>query len=228
MSSTIMITDDNNYTNDNIDSLMTSSTNTTTTNNNIINNQNYINIHYNKGDTIPNEFICPITNNVMFDPLLTIYGHTYEKSALILYLYNYNNTCPLTRKELNISNCIHNRILKNKIYLWYKIRGIDYNTIINNNDNDKYHSISKKDSDSMTLSSSSTSLSSLASTDTTSSAVPDILLTCTKIDLIRHKNNKSNTQNEKDEEAAQQGTQEQPQQQIKKKRNIFRFIMKRS
>lgn len=42
---------------------------------------------------------CPITQELFIEPVVTPYGHTFEKNAIILWL-NSNNTCPLTKKSL--------------------------------------------------------------------------------------------------------------------------------
>ena len=34
------------------------------------------------GDGIPNELLCPITHEVMVDPVMTADGHTYERAAI--------------------------------------------------------------------------------------------------------------------------------------------------
>jgi len=68
---------------------------------------------------------CPITQEIMFDPVSTPDGNTYERTAIIEWL-NKHNTEPLTRKPLNISQLIPNRALKE---LYNQIN----NTIIINN-----------------------------------------------------------------------------------------------
>jgi hypothetical protein len=51
--------------------------------------------------TIPEEFICPLTKNIMEEPCITGDGFTYEKQALIKHNYN--------------GNMIKNRAIKNLI-----------------------------------------------------------------------------------------------------------------
>jgi hypothetical protein len=48
------------------------------------------------------ELLCCITNETMKDPVITPYGHCFEKSAIEEWLGK-NNTCPITSKPLEIS-----------------------------------------------------------------------------------------------------------------------------
>jgi hypothetical protein len=57
------------------------------------------------------EFYCPITNNLMEDPVMTKYGHTFEKSAIMEWLQN-TPRCPLTNQALTPADIFPNRSLK--------------------------------------------------------------------------------------------------------------------
>lgn len=46
---------------------------------------------------------CPITLEIMKDPVKTIYGHRYERKNIINWI-KANGTCPLTRKPLRESD----------------------------------------------------------------------------------------------------------------------------
>ena len=35
---------------------------------------------------VPDGFKCPITQDLMFDPVSTVDGHTYEKDAIVRWL----------------------------------------------------------------------------------------------------------------------------------------------
>ncbi len=48
---------------------------------------------------VPNDFYCPITGELMKDPVTDQEGHTYERSAIMKWLSK-SNTSPLTRKPL--------------------------------------------------------------------------------------------------------------------------------
>jgi U-box domain len=62
----------------------------------------------NAGETIavPNEFICPITFDVIRYPLVSRYGHVFERRAIVQWLEqdanaNGKSHCPLTRQPLS-------------------------------------------------------------------------------------------------------------------------------
>ena len=63
-------------------------------------------------DNIPDEFICPITLEVMEDPVICNDGYTYERSAIESIT---GNISPMTRQEIDKTNLIPNRALKNCI-----------------------------------------------------------------------------------------------------------------
>lgn len=71
---------------------------------------------------IPAAFICPLTLNVMEDPLMTKEGHSYERSAILKWVSE-NNTSPLTREPLTMSQLIRNHALKSEIESWRKFHG---------------------------------------------------------------------------------------------------------
>ena len=66
-------------------------------------------------------FVCPITNTIMEDPVITPHGISYEKSAIEAWL-NKHNTCPLTNKPLNKKDLIRNIALKNSITEYIKTK----------------------------------------------------------------------------------------------------------
>ena len=64
----------------------------------------------------PDEFVCPITFEVMQDPVVASDGHTYERSAIeeVLALPEERRKSPLTREPLQ-ATLFPNRALKNRI-----------------------------------------------------------------------------------------------------------------
>jgi len=64
----------------------------------------------------PDEFVCPITYEVMQDPVCASDGHTYERSAIeeVLALPEERRRSPLTREPLQES-LFPNRALKNRM-----------------------------------------------------------------------------------------------------------------
>ena len=48
---------------------------------------------------VPHEFLCPITLDIMTDPVVTADGHTYERSVIEEHLRK-SNISPKTNKPL--------------------------------------------------------------------------------------------------------------------------------
>ena len=64
------------------------------------------------------DFICPLTLEIMVVPVLTMWGHAFEQSALMRWIENKSETCPLTRKPLTKQDLVVNRPLQAKIEYW--------------------------------------------------------------------------------------------------------------
>jgi hypothetical protein len=74
-------------------------------------------------EEIPEEFLCPITLQVMNHPLMTRHGHNFERAA-ILGWFEQSTECPLTRRPLKPSDLISNRFLEGKIRYWREANDI--------------------------------------------------------------------------------------------------------
>lgn len=59
-------------------------------------------------------FFCPISQEIMKDPVITKYGITYDRASILGWLEK-SNTCPITRKPLSKEELIPNYTLKNII-----------------------------------------------------------------------------------------------------------------
>ena len=78
------------------------------------NNKKYIRANsmtVNNNDKIEKEFICPITQKIMDEPVITPYGTTYEKSAIIDWI-NKNQIDYKTENFLSEDMLVTNYILK--------------------------------------------------------------------------------------------------------------------
>jgi hypothetical protein len=63
----------------------------------------------------PNEFLCPITGQIMVYPVTTSGGHTYEWSAISRWFRQGKNTDPATKKVLNNNILYPNHALRSAI-----------------------------------------------------------------------------------------------------------------
>ena len=60
-------------------------------------------------------FLCPITQDIMTDPVIGPDGHTYERSAIEAWLNSGHNRSPMTREPMTSRNLIPNIALRNLI-----------------------------------------------------------------------------------------------------------------
>jgi len=72
---------------------------------------------------IPSDFLCPITQELMQDPVATADGQIYERKAIEAWLTNHN-TSPLTNKALESKNLISIPFVKNHIEAFKKDKNI--------------------------------------------------------------------------------------------------------
>lgn len=75
-------------------------------------------------EDIPELFLCPITSDIMKEPVIASDGNTYEKSAILLWIQDLKNnkddiTSPFDRTPIT-ENFIENRLVKNIIVEWLK------------------------------------------------------------------------------------------------------------
>jgi hypothetical protein len=71
----------------------------------------------------PIEFMCPITHLIMNEPVIDNEGNSYEKEAISKWLL-INNTSPITRNHLRLSDLKPNRALKDIISNFNKIKKV--------------------------------------------------------------------------------------------------------
>jgi len=64
-------------------------------------------------------FVCPITQEIMEDPVITPQGMSFDRKAIIDWLSR-NQRCPLTKKPLKKEDLITNYALKSSIQEYLK------------------------------------------------------------------------------------------------------------
>ncbi|XP_026403025.1 U-box domain-containing protein 15-like [Papaver somniferum] len=67
---------------------------------------------------IPNEFLCPITLEIMTDPVIVASGQTYERESINKWFESNHRTCPATRQNLPHLSVAPNFALRNLILQW--------------------------------------------------------------------------------------------------------------
>lgn len=66
---------------------------------------------------VPEDFLCPITREMMIDPVVIADGHTYERNAIEEWLVR-KHTSPMTNQELVYEAIIPNHALRRQIFAW--------------------------------------------------------------------------------------------------------------
>lgn len=91
--------------------------------------QNSCNVDENdEGIEIPDAFVCPITQELMTDPVVTRYGQSYERSAIVEWIAA-GKDCPMTRQKLSLSGIITNHSLRAQIRQWQVKNELDITLI---------------------------------------------------------------------------------------------------
>jgi hypothetical protein len=81
-----------------------------------------------ESDEPPDEYVCPITLQLMRDPVVLSDGHSYEKSALVDWLEN-KDTSPKTNEILEHKHFFTNHNLTKAISRFREKYGDDYDSI---------------------------------------------------------------------------------------------------
>ncbi|XP_077244343.1 U-box domain-containing protein 5-like [Tasmannia lanceolata] len=72
----------------------------------------------------PEEFRCPISSKLMFDPVVIASGQTYERMWIEKWLSEGHDTCPKTQKKLSHLSLTPNSCLKDLISNWCRAHDV--------------------------------------------------------------------------------------------------------
>ncbi|XP_037103349.1 WD repeat, SAM and U-box domain-containing protein 1 isoform X1 [Syngnathus acus] len=67
---------------------------------------------------VPDEFLCPITRELMRDPVLAADGYSYEREAITMWIHTKNRSSPMTNLPLLTTLLTPNHTLKMAIARW--------------------------------------------------------------------------------------------------------------
>ncbi|XP_073143730.1 U-box domain-containing protein 17-like [Henckelia pumila] len=76
--------------------------------------------------SIPKDFCCPISLEMMTDPVVVSTGQTYDRESISRWMEEGHCTCPKTGQMLVHTRLVPNRTLRNLILLWCMGKGISY------------------------------------------------------------------------------------------------------
>ncbi|KAF5198975.1 U-box domain-containing protein [Thalictrum thalictroides] len=78
-----------------------------------------------KSPVIPDDFRCPISLELMKDPVIVSTGQTYERACIEKWLEAGHGTCPKTQQTLSGSVLTPNYVLRSLIAQWCEANGIE-------------------------------------------------------------------------------------------------------
>lgn len=68
--------------------------------------------------TAPQHFLCPLSMEILTDPLMDHDGHNFERAAIEHWLDKGNAVCPISCKPLYRADLTPNHVLRETIVLW--------------------------------------------------------------------------------------------------------------
>ncbi|GLT91935.1 hypothetical protein SLE2022_097960 [Rubroshorea leprosula] len=74
---------------------------------------------------VPNDFLCPISLELMRDPVVVATGQTYERSYIQRWIDGGNLTCPKTQQKLDNLTLTPNHVLRSLISQWCSKHNIE-------------------------------------------------------------------------------------------------------
>ncbi|CAI9297925.1 unnamed protein product [Lactuca saligna] len=78
-----------------------------------------------KNSIIPDDFRCPISLELMKDPVIVSTGQTYERTCIEKWLEQGHSTCPKTQQKLTSTALIPNYVLRSLIAQWCETNGME-------------------------------------------------------------------------------------------------------
>ncbi|KAL3341304.1 hypothetical protein AABB24_025717 [Solanum stoloniferum] len=72
----------------------------------------------------PDEFKCPLSLRLMYEPVVIASGRTYERFRILKWFAEGNDTCPTTRRKLANLSLIPNHTMKDLISRWSATHGL--------------------------------------------------------------------------------------------------------
>nr|GEW26040.1 U-box domain-containing protein 9 isoform X1 [Tanacetum cinerariifolium] len=86
--------------------------------------------------TCPQEFRCPISKEIMRDPVILSTGQTYDRLFIQKWLKAGNRICPKTQQVLSHTILTPNQLVRDMITQWCKNRGVQFPSSLQYSDED--------------------------------------------------------------------------------------------
>lgn len=81
---------------------------------------------------VPDDFLCPISLEIMRDPVIVATGQTYERAYIQRWIDCGNTTCPKTRQKLQNHTLTPNYVLRSLVTQWCAKHNIEQPTTLIN------------------------------------------------------------------------------------------------
>ncbi|KAF5195369.1 Ring-type e3 ubiquitin transferase [Thalictrum thalictroides] len=81
--------------------------------------------------TVPKDFCCPISLDLMQDPVIISTGQTYDRYSIARWMEDGHSSCPKTGQMLAHTRLVPNRALRNLITQWCTAHGIPFDVLDN-------------------------------------------------------------------------------------------------
>ncbi|GJM90690.1 hypothetical protein PR202_ga06993 [Eleusine coracana subsp. coracana] len=78
--------------------------------------------------SVPKEFSCPISLDLMRDPVVVSTGQTYDRPSIIQWIEEGHSTCPNSGQALADNRLVPNRALRSLISQWCGVHGFQYDS----------------------------------------------------------------------------------------------------
>lgn len=76
---------------------------------------------------VPSEFICPLSMQVMIQPLVSRSGIHFERAAILTWLAEGSGACPMTGESLRPSDLVPDKRLEARLKFWRDENGVVLN-----------------------------------------------------------------------------------------------------
>ncbi|CAN6250930.1 unnamed protein product [Urochloa humidicola] len=78
--------------------------------------------------SVPKEFSCPISLDLMRDPVVVSTGQTYDRPSIIQWIEEGHSTCPNSGQALADNRLVPNRALRSLISQWCGVQGFQFDS----------------------------------------------------------------------------------------------------
>ncbi|KAF7816503.1 U-box domain-containing protein 1-like [Senna tora] len=94
---------------------------------------------------VPDEFRCPISLDLMRDPVIVSSGHTYDRTSIAQWINSGHHTCPKSGQRLIHTALIPNYALKSLVQQWCYEKNVPVNELTSSSSSSTWDESNSKD-----------------------------------------------------------------------------------